>query len=392
MDEHVRRSVPPGRRCLAVLLVLLAALLPAGCGGGDGGGAPVVNLYNAPQQNLVRNVERCNTPAEGAYRIVLNTLSRGADDQREQLVRRLAAEDPGLDVLGLDVLGLEVLGLDVTWTAELAEAAWIREWTGEYARRAVEDTLEQPLGTAKWRGKLYAAPYNTNVQLLWYRSDLIPEPPSTWSGLMETSARLAAAGKPHYGEVTGAQYEGIVVWFNSLVASAGGRILSPGGERVDLGPPALQALQTVRDFARSPAADPSLSNTREDDARLAVEAGRAAYEVNWPYVYASMAANRPDLVRYFRWAPYPGITADGRSPLGGANFAVSRYSRHPLGPAASDRTSRASGQASRMSDQLVARLDAKSPAREGEILELTYDPAQLHLFHPQTGTNLIDPT
>ncbi len=299
--------------------MLLSAVLPAGCGGEEGGGAPVVNLYNAPQQNLARIVERCNGLAKGAYRIVLNTLPRGADDQREQLVRRLAAEDRGLDVLGLDV----------TWTAELAEAEWIREWTGEYARRAREGTLQRPLDTATWRGRLYAAPYNTNVQLLWYRSDLIPEPPSTWTGLMRASARLAAAGEPHYGEVTGAQYEGVVVWFNSLVASAGGRILSPDGEHVALGRPALQALRTMRDFARSPAADPSLSNTREDDARLAVESGRAAYEVNWPYVHASMAANRPDLVRHFRWAPYPGITGAGRSPLGGANFAVSRYSEHP---------------------------------------------------------------
>ncbi|MEV4259636.1 ABC transporter substrate-binding protein, partial [Spirillospora sp. NPDC049652] len=257
--------------------------------------------------------------ARGAYRIRLNTLPRGADDQREQLVRRLAAGDRGLDVLGLDV----------TWTAELAEAGWIREWTGADAARARRGTLAGPLGTATWHGRLYAAPYNTNVQLLWYRSDLIPDPPRTWTGLMAESARLAREGKPAYGEVTGAQYEGLVVWFNSLVASAGGSILTPDGERVALGPPALAALRLMRAFSRSKAADPSMSNTKEDDARLAVESGRAAYEINWPFVYASMAANRPGMARNFRWAPYPGLGGAGRSPLGGANFAVSRYSRHP---------------------------------------------------------------
>ncbi|MDX6738340.1 ABC transporter substrate-binding protein [Actinocorallia sp. A-T 12471] len=299
--------------------VLCAVFAVVSCGGSGGGGAPVVNLYNAPQQNLAGIVERCNREAGGAYRIALNTLPRGADDQREQLVRRLAAGDPGLDVLGLDV----------TWTAELAEAGWIREWTGENAARAKAGTLRQPLETAVWQGKLYAAPYNTNVQLLWYRADLVPEPPATWDGLMKESARLAREGKPHYGEVTGAQYEGIVVWFNSLVASAGGSILSPDGEKVALGPPAERALEVMRAYARSKAADPSLSNAKEDDARLAVEAGRAAYQVNWPFVYASMAANRPDLVGDFRWAAYPGVSGPGRAPLGGANFAVSRYSPHP---------------------------------------------------------------
>jgi multiple sugar transport system substrate-binding protein len=296
----------------------MPAVLAAGCGSG-GTGPPTVNLYNAPQQNIGAIVDRCNRLAGGRYRIVVNTLPRDADGQREQIVRRLAAGDTGLDVLGLDV----------TWTAELAEAGWIRPWTGAYERQARQGTLPKPLETATWRGRLYGAPYNTNVQLLWYRSDLIPEPPSTWDGLMRESARLAAAGEPHYGEVTGAPYEGIVVWFNSLVASAGGSILTPSGDAVSLGPPALRALQVMRAYGRSRAADPSLPSTREDDARLAMESGAAAYQINWPFVYASMAANKPDLLPHFRWAPYPGVDGPGRAPLGGANFGISAYSRHP---------------------------------------------------------------
>ncbi len=296
-----------------------AALLLSACGPSGSSSDPVINLYNAPQQNLAQIVQRCNQRAAGHYRIALNTLPRGADDQREQLVRRLAAGDSGMDVLGLDV----------TWTAELAEAGWIREWTGDDAAQAKAGTLTKPLATAMWQGRLYAAPYNTNVQLLWYRSDLITDPPATWQGLMAASASLAAQGKPHYGEVTGAQYEGLVVWFNSVVAAAGGSILDAAGTKVALGPPAEKALGVMRAYARSKAADPSLSNTKEDDARLAMEAGRAAYQLNWPYVYASMQTNRPDMVKNVKWAPYPGITGTGPSPLGGANFAVSRYSRHP---------------------------------------------------------------
>ncbi|MFG3438512.1 ABC transporter substrate-binding protein [Nonomuraea sp. NPDC047897] len=307
-----------GTRAAAVLLAAVALAPAAACGTGDAG-QKLINFYNAPQENLAAIVDRCNDLAAGRYRIVLNTLPRDADGQREQLVRRLAAADPGLDVLGLDV----------TWTAELAEARWIREWTGEHARQARAGTLAKPLETATWRGRLYAAPYNTNVQLLWYRSDLVPEPPRTWDEMMRVAAELAAQGKPHYGEVTGAQYEGLVVWFNSLVASAGGRILDPEGTKVELGPPALKALQVMRDYARSKAADPSLPNTQEDAARLAMEGGRAAFEVNWPFVYASMASNKPDMLPVFKWAPYPGIQGPGTSPLGGGNFAVSAYSPNP---------------------------------------------------------------
>ena len=43
------------------------------------------------------------------------------------------------------------------------------------------------------------------------------------------------------------------------------------------------------------------------------------------------------------------------------------------------------------STQLVARLAAESPVREGEPLELDYDPARIHLFDPDTGANLTEP-
>ena len=64
-------------------------------------------------------------------------LPRAADGQREQMVRRLAAEDDGMDVLGLDV----------TWTAEFAEASWIREWTGDKKSQATRAPCA-PLETA----------------------------------------------------------------------------------------------------------------------------------------------------------------------------------------------------------------------------------------------------
>ena len=45
-------------------------------------------------------------------------------------------------------------------------------------------------------------------------------------GGIADATRLAKEGKPHYIEEQGAQYEGYTVWFNSLVNSAGGEILS----------------------------------------------------------------------------------------------------------------------------------------------------------------------
>lgn len=307
-------------RCLTVL-PLLAALLSS-CDSGTSG-TVTLNWYNFPDDSgaLADAATNCTRASGGRYRIAYNKLPRGADGQRQQLVRRLAAHDDTLDILGLDV----------TWAAEFAEAKWILPWTGDNRRSATVGTLEVPLQTATWKGRLYAVPYNTNTQLLWYRSDLVPKPPKTWAEMVTMATALAEQGKPHYVEIQGAQYEGLTVWFNTLVESAGGSILNASATAPSLGPPAVQAATIMRNLARSPAADPSLSNQMEDQNRLAMESGTAAFELNYPFVYPSMKANNPALFKNFRWAPYPGVDPGrpSKPTIGGIDLAIGAYSRHP---------------------------------------------------------------
>ncbi len=320
-DRKGRPGGTRGLRAFAVLLLLTSVL--AACGSDEGSGRPTLNWYNFPDDSgaLQKAADRCSQASGGRYRISYNKLPRAADGQRQQLVRRLAAEDDSLDILGLDV----------TWAAEFAEARWIREWTGAAKRQAVEGTLRVPLQTSTWKGKLYAVPYNTNTQLLWYRKDLVPTPPRTWAEMLDMAGALARQDKPHFVEIQGAQYEGLTVWFNTLINSAGGSILNASATGPSLGPPAVRAAAIMRDLAESPAADPSLPNQMEDQNRLAMESGVAAFELNYPFVYPSMKANNPELFKNFRWAPYPRVDVNrpARPTIGGIDLAVSAYSRHP---------------------------------------------------------------
>jgi multiple sugar transport system substrate-binding protein len=182
-----------------------------------------------------------------------------------------------------------------------------------------------------WNNQLVAVPYNSNTELLWYRSDLVPTPPTTWSQMISDAEQLAKEGKPHLIEIQGAQYEGVVVWFNTLVASAGGSILTPNDKAVQMGAPAIKALSIMKQLASSPAADPSLSVQMEDQNRLAMEAGKAAFEINYPFVYPSMKADQPKLFKVFKWAPYPGVIPGqpAKVTIGGIDLAVSAFSKHP---------------------------------------------------------------
>ncbi len=310
-------------RRAALAAALMATFGIAACGGsGSGSGVAKLNYYTFPEPSgsFAQAAAACSKASGGRYQISITSLPSDSDSQRTQLVRRLAANDSGIDIIGMDV----------NWTAEFAQAGWIRPWAGVRATQVTKGVLPGPIATATWNGRLYGAPLNSNTQLLWYRKDLVPSPPKTWMQMIREATVLAKQGKPHYIEEQGRQYEGYTVWFNSLVNSAGGQILS-GPSKVALGPPAEQAATVIHDLASSPAADPSLSNDQEDQARLAFESGTAAFEINYPFVYPSAQKDVPKIAKVMGYAPYPQMTAGlpARVTIGGINLGVSAFSTHP---------------------------------------------------------------
>lgn len=311
--------------------------------------------------------ERCNEQLGGKFTIQQISLPKGADDQRLQLARRLTGNDRTLDVMALDVV----------WTAEFAEAGWAVPLSEDPAGAAVPDvtgtTLPGPQETATSNDQLYAAPVTTNTQLLWYRADLMPEPPTTWDAMVAEATRLHSEGKPSWIALQAKQYEGLVVWFNTLLESAGGQVLSDDGKTVTLTDTpehraaTVKALSIMKAVATAPGADPSITQTDEGTARLALEQGNAALEVNWPFVLPSMLENaikggvsflplneRPDLQsaineagsfspddaqfaaayeasqEVFGFAKYPAVNEgeQARVTLGGLNLAVASTSQH----------------------------------------------------------------
>ena len=314
------------RRASLVILVCAIAVLFPGCGGGGDGGAPLVRWYvfREPSGAFEGAARACSEAAAGRYRIEIAELPSQADAQREQLVRRLAARDSDIDIVYMDVI----------WTAEFAEAGWILPWEGEAARDLSEGVLEGPLATATYEDKLWAAPLTSNTQLLWYRKSLVPEGqvPTTWDQLIDLTERLP--GGQNLVQEQGARYEGLTVWFNSVLASADGAVLEGAGEDAEVvigGEATVRALEILRRFARSEIADPALATNTEDPARLRFQEGSSAFMLNWPFVYPSAREDAPEIFEDMGWARYPGVNPRDPSgpPLGGANLGVGAFSKHP---------------------------------------------------------------
>jgi multiple sugar transport system substrate-binding protein len=320
----VRRArVPRWRLAAGVASVALAGSALAACGTSNAATGPVtLNFYFYPDVSgaTQQSVNNCNKQHHSQYTISYQVLPVSSDNQRLQLVRRLAAHDSSMDILGLDV----------TWEAEFANAGFIVPWTGKYKAEAEAGTLKPALETAIWKNQLVAVPDNSNTQLLWYRSDLVKTPPKTWAQMIADAEQLKKEGKPHLIEIQGAQYEGVTVWFNTMVNSAGGTILNADATAPTLGAPAVKALSIMKELADSSAADPSLGVQMENDNRLAMEGGSAAFELNYPFVYPSMKADNPTMFKSFKWALYPEVIpgVPAKVTIGGTDLAVSAYSTH----------------------------------------------------------------
>jgi multiple sugar transport system substrate-binding protein len=224
--------------------------------------------------------------------------------------------------------------MDVDWTAEFATAKWIRPVPGSFAQQIRQVDLPGPVQTATWQNKIYAVPINSNTELLWYRKDLLRDigkpPPTTWTQMIADAILLAQKGKPHYIEEQGAEYEGLTVWFNSLVDSAGGGIITHDN-KVVVNNATQIAASIMHKLATSPAADPSLNVAQEGSSDTQFDKGQAAFEINYPFVWQSAKATGPAVAKQMGYTLFPRVVPNisPKVSIGGYNLGISAYSQHP---------------------------------------------------------------
>ncbi|MDO9496926.1 MAG: extracellular solute-binding protein, partial [Nocardioides sp.] len=107
------------RRGLAVAASLaLASGLLAACSSEDDTGVPELVWYVNPDAGGQAAVAAsCTEASDGAYTISTQVLPQDANQQRIQLIRRLAAGDTGIDIMSIDP----------PYTAEFANAGYLAE-------------------------------------------------------------------------------------------------------------------------------------------------------------------------------------------------------------------------------------------------------------------------
>ncbi|PSL01765.1 carbohydrate ABC transporter substrate-binding protein (CUT1 family) [Haloactinopolyspora alba] len=320
------------RSATLAVAVTLALGLPA-CGGDSG--PPTLTWYINPDAGGQAEIaDRCSEQAAGEYRIETSLLPREASAQREQLARRLAAEDSSIDLISMDP----------PFIPEFAEAGFLADIPDDVAEAVTENVVQSAIDGATWKDELVAVPFWANTQLLWYRKSVAEaagldpaNEPVTWQQLID-----AAAQQDKYLGVQGIRAEALTVWINALVASAGGEVLTnPEApvEDVELGlqsEAGRQAAGIIGTIARQGLGGPGFSNEDENASMLQFQGENGSFMVNWPFVWAATLAGVEEgtldqsLIDDIGWAQYPSMVEGepSRPPYGGINLGIGAFSEH----------------------------------------------------------------
>ena len=240
-------------------------------------------------------------------------LSALADAQRSEMLARAQSSRGDIDVYNLDV----------TWTAEFADAGYIQSL--DESSIPEDGFLTGPLATCRYNGELWALPFNTDVGLLYYRSDLLDLPPQTWKDLEDDVVVWRARSGNDVDGYAGqfADYEGLTVNALEAIGGAGGSVVDGDGDVVieDDRVAVTEGLDRLRKIA--PTGVPALD---EDSSAQLFRSNKALFMRNWPVKFQSLKEDlEGEPAVTFDVAPLPSDSG----VLGGQNLAVAADTDRP---------------------------------------------------------------
>ena len=246
------------------------------------------------------------------------SLPGASDDVKESLMTSLAAGDSSPDVFECDII----------WVSQFAAAGWLLDVTDDIETVA-DQYLDGPLSTVYYNDRAYGYPDYTDVGLLYYRSDIIDTPPTTWDELVELSKENIGKNGIENGYLF-QMFQGEPTSCNMLefIKQNGGQDLVNGEFKVN-SDNSVEALEFVEELISSGVSPEGVLTHKPADTRALFEQGNSLFMRNWTSAYAlTQTEDGSQVVGKVGVAALPtgpkGSSSSGT--LGGWAFAVNAYS------------------------------------------------------------------
>lgn len=251
----------------------------------------------------------------GSAQTVVRFLQPGVDqpglrEPAEATIAAFEAENPDIDVQ-LESVGWGDAYQKITTDLMANNAAdlmyvgarWIPAFAAIGGLRPLGDMVDGeklslfPEGLMQGQyfgGELYALPVAFSTKVLFYRTDLIDEAPTTWEELLETAVRVTEETDLYGIGIPGAAHVGTVQQFQNFLYQAGGSFFDDEG-RVSLETPeAREALEFYTALYTEHGVTPNPVEFNREELPTLFGDGRLAMIINGPWARTISGADMDD--------------------------------------------------------------------------------------------------
>jgi multiple sugar transport system substrate-binding protein len=259
--------------------------------------------------------------ANPGIKVELKQLPASSDSQHDYYKLLLSSGKDNIDVFFADVI----------WTPEFASLGLALPLDNYFTSDMQQNFLEKSMQTCLYKGQTYAVPGRADTPLLYYRKDLIPNPPKTYEELLDTIKKYSNTPEIKYGYIfQGHSYEGLVCNALEFIWNNGGEVIKDGKPVID-SPEALKGLQSFINIANLNTSFSETLDFQEDDGLVAFQDGSALFMRNWFYLYQQLSSEDSKVKNKVGIAPLP-LGHDGKNnivTLGGWNYMINKKSKDP---------------------------------------------------------------
>lgn len=322
---HILRHRSCGRLAhCAAALAAASALAVTGC---SSGGATVKSAPASARQTITFATAGLGAELQ-ATKAEITSFEKAHPNVTVKLLQLASTSDTAYEQLSHYFIAgsatPDVIDADTAWPASFARAGWIIPLNVYVPTSSL---LPSAAAAGTYQGKLYAAMFYFNAEGLYYRDDLVKQPPKTPAQLIN-DAQAALRKDPQLKEglaFEGSKYEGAVTVFIDLMGAFGGG-LNPAHFDTAAN---LQALQFLHDLVyKYKVAPQAVTGWTEQNVQEAFTSGQTAFATNWPYVESLVNAKGSAVVGKTGYVPFPSESGRGVATLASDALVINAHSTH----------------------------------------------------------------
>jgi len=248
------------------------------------------------------------------------------DALHDKIVTAMASNPPAYDVVLMDD----------PWTAEFAKAGYVKDITSQITNDMTKKIFKAAWDVTSANGKVYGMPWMLDQKYFYYNDKILKAagfnaPPKTWEELLAQAKVIKEKKLVDYPIVwSWAQAEAAVCDWVALLYGNGGTFLDDKGQPAFNNDKGVEVLTWMVKSVKDGYSNPASVSYVEEDVRNVFSQGKAAFALNWNYMYDMANASDKEskvtgqvkmgLIPAFKSAADKGITS--ASINGSMGFAI----------------------------------------------------------------------